>query len=380
MQSTAPVPSAESSASVERQGRTAVVRLQGDLAVPTARDVYGQLRALCKQRGVRDVTLDFAGAGRVDSAGIAVVSLFERQMQRAGKRVALRGLREAHEKALALRPEAGGSTEVADPPTPLEILGDKVLALRGSASQLVDLIIETSRQGLSVLARRKKLPRGAFGTQLAVMGADGVFIVGLLSFLLGMTMAFQGMTVLQQFGAGVFAADMLGYSMVRELAPLMTAVIITGRTGAAIAAELGTMKVRSEVDALSTMGINSARFLVLPRLMAITIIGPALTLLSIGFGILGGILVTGMGGDLSAEAFWQRLTERLLFSDWVHGIGKSFVFAWIIGLAGCHLGLRAGSDASSVGSATTRTVVTSIFFIIVVDAIFATVATIMRYG
>ncbi len=370
----------ESSATVERHGRTAVVRLRGDVVVGTARTVLGQLKTLCRRRDVRNITLDFAGVGRVDSAGIAVVSIVERRMTRAGKRLQLTGLHAAHEQALALRPRAAGKPDVDDPATPLELLGDKVLAIRASAGQLAGMIIETARQGFLVLVRKKQLPRGAFVAQLATMGADGVFIVGLLSFLLGMTMAFQGMTVLQQFGAGVFAADMLGYSMVRELAPLMTAVIITGRTGAAIAAELGTMKVRSEVDALSTMGINSARFLVLPRLMAITIIGPALTLLSIGFGIAGGMLVTSMGGDLSPEAFWQRITERLLFSDFVHGVGKSLVFAWIIGLAGCHLGLRAGSDASSVGSATTRTVVSAIFFIIVVDAIFATIATVARYG
>jgi phospholipid/cholesterol/gamma-HCH transport system permease protein len=212
------------------------------------------------------------------------------------------------------------------------------------------------------------------------MGVDGVFIVGLLSFLLGTTTAFQGATQLQRFGAGVFVADMIGLSMVRELAPLMTAVILTGRTGAAIAAELGTMRVRSEVDALTAMGVNPVRFLVVPRLIAITFVVPALTLMAMFVGMFGGMLVATLTLDMPAVTFWQRMVERLDLLDFVHGLGKSLVFAWIIGLAGCHLGLRAGKDAGSVGSATTRTVVSSIFFIIIVDAIVATITTIARYG
>jgi phospholipid/cholesterol/gamma-HCH transport system permease protein len=367
-------------ATVERTGRSAVVRLQGDLAVSTAKDVYGQLRALCRRRDVREVKVDFGGAGRIDSAGVAVLAIVEKQMKRAGKTLALEGLQPEHETALALTQKAGEAPDEVVAESPLELLGDAAIKVKDSALQLVDLISETARQGFYVLRRKKKLPKGAFATQVALMGSDGVFIVGLLSFLLGMTMAFQGATVLGQFGADVYVADMIGFSMVRELAPLMTAVIVTGRTGAAIAAELGTMKVRSEVDALSTMGINTARFLVLPRLLAITVIGPALTLMSIGFGIVGGMLVAGLANGMPMRAFWSHLVEVLAFGDFVHGIGKSILFAWIIGLAGCHLGLRAGSDASSVGAATTRTVVSSIFFIIVADALITSIATAMAYS
>src|SRR6185295_12521983 len=125
------------------------------------------------------------------------------------------------------------------------------------------------------------------------------------------------------------------------IGPLMTAVILTGRTGAAIAAELGTMRVRSEIDALSTMGINPVRFLVVPRIIAITFVVPALVLMAIFVGMAGGALVASMTLDMPAVTFWQRITERVQFHDYVHGLGKSFVFAWIIGFAGSHLGLRA---------------------------------------
>jgi phospholipid/cholesterol/gamma-HCH transport system permease protein len=173
---------------------------------------------------------------------------------------------------------------------------------------------------------------------------------------------------------------MIGLSVVRELAPLMTAVVLTGRTGAAIAAELGTMRVRSEIDALSTMGINPVRFLIVPRLAAITFVVPALTLMAMFIGMAGGMFVATLTLDMPIVTFWERMADRVQMHDYLHGIGKSFVFAWIIGFAGSHLGMRAGGDASSVGAATTRTVVAGIFFIIFVDAIFATVSTMVKYS
>jgi phospholipid/cholesterol/gamma-HCH transport system permease protein len=162
--------------------------------------------------------------------------------------------------------------------------------------------------------------------------------------------------------------------------PLMTAVVITGRTGAAIAAELGTMRVRSEIDALATMGISPVRFLIVPRLLAITAAGPALTLIGIFIGILGGMVVAAATLDMPPVTFWARVITRVTLGDFVHGLGKSLVFAWIIGLSASYLGLRASGDATSVGTATTRTVVVSVFLIVVVDAIFATISTLVRYG
>ncbi|HEU0030577.1 MAG TPA: MlaE family lipid ABC transporter permease subunit [Kofleriaceae bacterium] len=363
---------------VERRGRAAVVHLRGDLVVPTARDVYGKLRGVAKRRDVREVVLDFSDAGRIDSSGLAVVSLVEQQLRRHGKKLELTSMNERHRAAIELLPKSHVAPERLEQPGRLEKLGDRVLGVNDSTRQLWDLIAETVRQSWAVVSGRKRLPAGALGDQLSTMGVDGVFIVSLLSFLLGLTTAFQGAVQLQKFGAGVFVVDMIGLSMVRELAPLMTAVILTGRTGAAIAAELGTMKVRSEVDALTAMGISPVRFLIVPRLAAITLVVPMLTLIAMFVGMLGGMLVASLSLDMPAVTFWGRLTERLDLWDYSHGLAKSVVFAWIIGLAGCHLGMRAGGDASSVGSATTRTVVTSIFFIIVVDAIFATVSTLTR--
>lgn len=367
-------------ATVERQARTAVVHLQGDVLTSNAPKLYGQLRSLCKRRDVSKVIVDFAKAGRVDSAGIAVISMVGRQLERSGKKLELDDLDEHHKAAFALVPTEHVKPAPAPAPGLFERIGDAVLSAGRSARELGGLIFETFRQAFAVITGKKKLPAGALAHQIATMGVDGIFIVGLLSFLIGMTMGFQGAVQLQRFGADVFVADMIGVSVVRELAPLMTAVVITGRTGAAIAAELGTMRVRSEIDALSTMGINPVRFLVVPRLAAISFVGPALTLMGMFIGIAGGMFVAKFAMDMPVSLFWQRVTERVMLGDYVHGIGKSFVFAWIIGFAGSHLGMRARGDASSVGAATTRTVVASIFFIILVDAIFATISTAMKYS
>jgi phospholipid/cholesterol/gamma-HCH transport system permease protein len=366
-------------ATVERSGGTAVVRLHGEIAIPTVNALYGQLRGVCRRRDVRRIVVDFGDAARVDGAGIAVIEVVRRQVERAGKQLELTHLDDRQQAAYELLARAHEPGEPPEPPAgALERLGDHVIGVASAARGVVDLVASTVRRAAAVVARTQRLPRDAVLRQVAEMGLAGLFIVGLLSFLVGMTMGFQGAVQLQKFGAGPFVADMIGVSMVRELAPLMTAVIITGRTGAAIAAELGTMKVRSEIDALAAMGIDPVRFLVVPRLAAITFAGPALTLIGMFIGMLGGMLVAMTTVDMSVTAFWARLGERVDLIDFIHGFAKSVVFAWIIGLTGCYFGLRAGGDASSVGQATTRTVVTSIFFIILVDAAFATVTTLVR--
>jgi len=372
--------SAGARTTVERRGGAAVVKLRGDLVLTTTRRLWSELRHLCRRRDVRSIKLDFSEAGRVDSSGIAVVSLLARSLERAGKKLELAELSETHKAALDLMPKQEPVVEKPEPPPgPLERVGESVIEAGNATRSLGGLIAETVRQSWAVITRKKRLPAGALLHQVASMGVDGLFIVGMLSFLLGMTMAFQGAVQLQRFGAGVFVADMISVSMVREIARLLTGVILTGRRGAAIAAELGTMRVRSEIDALSTMGINPVRFLIVPRMVAITLVGPALSLMGMFIGILGGMLVATLALDLPPVMFWQRITERVTALDFLHGLGKSLVFAWIIGLAGSHLGMRAGGDALSVGHATTRTVVVSIFSIIIVDAIFATITTVLRY-
>ena len=366
------MPSPAPGTSIERNGRQAIVHVRGDVVVGTARKLHATLRALQRRRDVREVVVDFSDAGRLDSAGVAVIQLAKKGLGRR-RTFQLTGLDERKQAAFELAPPATKPRKAADEATFLERVGDKILETGASLRELGRLLLETLHQASKVVMRRAKLPSGSVGGHIITMGADAVFIVGLLSFLLGMTIAFQGIVQLNKFGAGVFVGDMVGMSMVREFGPMMTAIVLTGRTGAAIAAELGTMKVGAEIDALTAMGVSPVRFLVVPRLAALTFIGPALTLMSMFIGMAGGMLVSAMTLDMSPGTFWDRVVGRVGLNDFAQGIGKSFVFAWIIGLAGAHLGMRASGDASSVGNATTRAVVVSIFCIIVFDAVFATV-------
>jgi phospholipid/cholesterol/gamma-HCH transport system permease protein len=364
---------------IERKRGKAVIRLEGDVVVDTAGWLYRRLRGLCRRRDVRSVVIDFAGAGRLDSAGVATVSLGSRMMARAGKAFDLVHLGEHHQAAFELIPPPSSSpAQAADeiPPGLMERIGNRILAAVERTAEVVDLLVDTLRAAASAIARRTHLPAGSVVGHAAEMGAGALPIVGLLSLLLGMTLAFQASVQLEQFGANVYVADLVGLAVVREFGPLITAIILTGRTGAAIAAELGTMRVREEVDALRAMGIAPIRFLVLPRLAALTAVQPALTLLSMFIGAVGGMIIAVSVMDLTPIIFWERLVHRVHMSDFGHGLGKSLVFAWIIGLVGCHRGLRTRGDAASVGSATTRTVVTSIFLIIVVDSVFAVVSTV----
>ncbi|MCW5807280.1 MAG: ABC transporter permease [Deltaproteobacteria bacterium] len=362
---------------VEREPRSVRVHLHGDLALATARDVYARLQPIARRRGVRKVVVDFAHAGRIDSSGVAVIGLVRSWCARHDKQLELASLDDRQRAALEMLPPPAAvvrrtvEEQVVEPVTALEVVGERVAGVASAGRALVALVAATLRQGVLVATRRRRLPAGSVGSQIVAMGFDGMFIVTLLAFLLGITMGFQGVTQLQRLGAGVFVADMIGLSMVRELGPLIVAIILAGRTGAAIAAELGTMRVRSEIDALATMGIDPHRFLILPRLLAITVVGPGLTLIATFVGVFGGTLVASIALDMPMAAFWERIHERLAAGDFAHGLAKSLVFAWIIAIAGSHLGMRAEGDPTSVGQATTRAVVTSIFGIILFDAAFA---------
>jgi phospholipid/cholesterol/gamma-HCH transport system permease protein len=356
-------------------GGTAVIRLEGDVVVDTTPRLYRRLRSAARRRDVRSVVLDFSQAGRLDSSGVAAVSLGSRMFARAGKGFDLVHLGEHHEAAFELMPlEAAAPAEPGEEKGLFERVGEMLYAGARSAADAGRLVVDSGREGVAALVRRRRLPAGSVIEHASDMGVGAVPIVALLSLLLGMTLAFQASIQLEQFGADVFVADLVGMSVVREFGPLMTAIILTGRTGAAIAAELGTMRVREEVDALRVMGVSPVRFLVVPRLIALTAVQPALTLMAMFVSAFGGMIIAVTVMDVSAFAFWERIANRVQLGDFAHGLGKSVAFAWIIGLVGCYTGLRTRGGASSVGTAATRAVVTSIFFIIVVDSAFATLS------
>jgi len=207
-------------------------------------------------------------------------------------------------------------------------------------------------------------------------GVDALPIVGLISFLLGLIMAFMSSVQLRQFGANIYVASLVSLAMVRELGPIMTAIIVAGRSGSAFAAEIGTMKISEEVDALFTMGFDPVRFLVVPKIVATVITVPFLTLFSDLCAIIGGLVVGVFMLDLTANAYISQTIKTLSLFDVFWGLMKSGIFALLITIVGCLRGFQVKGGAAAVGQATTSAVVTSIFLIILSDSI---LAVILRY-
>ena len=204
-------------------------------------------------------------------------------------------------------------------------------------------------------------------------GFDALPITGLLSFLMGIVIAYQGADQLRRFGANIFVADLVGIAMLRELSPLLTAIIVAGRSGSAFTAQIGTMKVTEEIDALRTVGIVPQELLVLPKLLALMIVLPLLTVYTDVTGVLGGMLMARTQLGLTFQVFFDRLKEAIVLSTYLTGLCKAPVFAAIIALVGCYQGFRTAGSADSVGRQTTISVVQSIFLVIVTDAIFSIV-------
>jgi phospholipid/cholesterol/gamma-HCH transport system permease protein len=202
-------------------------------------------------------------------------------------------------------------------------------------------------------------------------GFDALPIVGLLAFLLGIVVAYQGADQLRQYGANIFVADLVGLSMLREFAPLITAIIIAGRSGSAYAAQIGAMSVSEEIDAMRTLGIAPLEMLVLPKIIALLIVLPLLTVFADLLGVFGGMIMARAQLDVGFPEFLDRFTKAVSVTAYLIGICKAPVFAGIIAVVGCFQGFRAKGGADSVGRQTTRSVVQAIFLVIVADALFS---------
>jgi phospholipid/cholesterol/gamma-HCH transport system permease protein len=208
--------------------------------------------------------------------------------------------------------------------------------------------------------------------EMVKTGYDSVPIVAVISFFVGIILALQAAYQLKRFGALIYVADLVGVSITRELGPILTAIIVAGRSGSAFAAEIGSMKAAEEVDALVSMGINPVRFLVTPKLIALMIMLPCLTLFSDFIGILGGLILSEAALDISPSSYFQQTMSSLLVKDVVTGLVKAWAFGVVITIVGAYQGFKVEGGAEEVGRRTTASVVASIFLVIVFDLFFTT--------
>jgi phospholipid/cholesterol/gamma-HCH transport system permease protein len=241
----------------------------------------------------------------------------------------------------------------------------------GDTVALLSFVGETAATLAAGVAQPGRLRWRPVLFNLRSAGFDALPIVGLLSFLLGIVVAYQGADQLRQYGANIFVADLVGLSMLREFAPLITAIIIAGRSGSAYAAQIGTMAVTEEIDAMRTLGIPPLEMLVLPKLIALVIALPLLTVFADVMGVLGGMLMAQIQLQVGFNEFLERFVKAVSVTAYLIGVLKAPVFAAIIAMVGCFQGFRTKGGADSVGRQTTRSVVQGIFLVIVADALFS---------
>ena len=351
------------------------VVVTGSLSRATATRLYTKLDQLSKQPTLTGVELQCSALQAIDSAGAAVLSVFAQRLFAQGIPFRVTHLSEPLGRVLSIMPRPSDAPRsAARDETTLESLGGYGFDGWSGLKQFYATFTDAALAGLRALGG-KHPPSGAFTSQAVRIGVDALPIVGLLSFLLGLVLAFQSAEQLRTFGAEIYTANLVGIGMFREFGPLLTGIVLAGRSGSSIAAELGTMKVNEEVDALHAMGIDHARFLVLPRLLALVVVQPALTLISSIVGTVGGLLIGILYLKISASGYLNQSLDAIRIFDLVQGMSKSVVFALLIGQIACFSGLSVSGGSAQVGRATTRAVVAGIFMIIVADSVFTTIST-----
>jgi phospholipid/cholesterol/gamma-HCH transport system permease protein len=315
-------------------------------------------------------TIDASGVTYCDSSGAAL--FYELEKRRGAK---IEGLPTDAQSLLkpyadADFPKFGDGKGKPEPAA--TSIGRMAVAMAGD---IRDQLVFTGQAAVTLLqglANPRLVRWGDMWRTVETAGVNALVIVGMIGFLTGMIMAFQSTVPLQQFGVDIFVVNLVALAMLRELGGIMTAIVLAGRSGSAFAAEIGTMKVNEEVDALTTMGLDPVRFLVVPKLMAAIIVTPLLTIYANVIGIMGGLMVVMLFGHPWASIY-NQLTSAVDLSDVFTGLIKSFFFGALVGGIGCLRGLQTKSGASAVGDSTTRAVVSGIFLIIMVDAMFAIV-------
>lgn len=329
------------------------------------------LGALARRPAALD--LDFARVDALDSTGAALLSDLIRRADAQGCTLRAQNVSASVARALALFPAAAEPAKDGAPaPTPwLDALGDALEACLDWALDAARLGYAVARHLAGALRRPTRAPAGQTLAEMYAVGAQAFAVVGLIAFLVGVTVAMQSAAQLRQFGASIYVVDLVAVAITRELGPLMAAIVVAGRSGSAAAAQIATMVITEEIDALRTMGIDPVRFVVLPKIGAIAATQPMLAVLANAVAIGASLLVALFYLEIAPSTFLDRLWQTLLVKDVALGAIKSVIFGVAtMGLAAL-VGLRTRGGADAVGRSTTVSVVASIFAIILIDAAFS---------
>lgn len=352
-----------------------IIYLQGDIDKYNVPHLYKQYYKLKDLSEVEQV--DLSEAGLLDSAGSIFIEQIAIDIKQANN------LDKPYTELITNYNDDQGHTlkifsrakleepKHLDPETFFEKIGSTVIDFGRSLFEAMVLAADIFYWAIAGIWRRKGARKGSFIQQSLLIGLEGVPIVAVLSLIIGFILALQAAAQLRMFGADIFIADMLGYAMLTEMGALITAIIVSGRSGSSIASEIATMKVSEELDALKMMSINPIRYVIVPKFYAMTACMPLLVVMSIIIGIFGGMLIAIFYLNLSPSAFYNQLVNVLTFKDFVTTMIKSTFFGWAIVVIGSFYGLQVQGGAEGVGKATTYSVVTSIFTVILIDVVFS---------
>jgi len=324
----------------------------------------------------RCVRVEAPAAWRWSTVDAAFLAGIVQRLDRDGRRMPLHGLPADLTKLLDLArrlPQAGPSESAARYGLTTR-LGMLALACAAQMKAFVDLLGEVVFFVPRFIGRRAKIRRAELIEVLAESSSRALIIVAIVNVLMGAILAFVGAVQLKTFGAGIYVANLVGIASVRELTPIITAIVLAGRTGASFAARIATMQGNEEIDALTTLGLSPVESLVLPRVLALSALMPLVYVYGCAFALLGGLVVAIPILDMTATAYLVQTQQAIATANFVLGTLKAFVFGGLVALVGCHYGLRAPRSAAGVGSATTAAVVVSIIGIIALDAVFAVCA------
>jgi phospholipid/cholesterol/gamma-HCH transport system permease protein len=349
--------------------------IEGRLDSATTAKVWREATSAIEKMSPNRVVVDASKINYCDVSGIGLlVEILKRQQMRGGE-AEIRGLQARFQRILDLFDPAkfrAAETEKRKSVNLAEEVGKTVYRIWQDA---YDLIVFVGEVFVSLVYAFRNPHRVRWKDAFLVAETTGVNalpIVALVSFLVGLIMGFQAVIPMRQFGAEIFVADLVGLAILKELGPLMTAIVLTGRSGSAFAAELGTMKVNEEIDALNTMGLDPVRFLVVSRVIAALAMTPLLTIFSDLIGVMGGSLVLRSLG-YPFITYWNEVLSAVSYMDFLSGLVKSLVFGIMIAGIGCLRGLQTKIGATAVGESATRAVVSGIVLIVIIDGVFSVV-------
>jgi phospholipid/cholesterol/gamma-HCH transport system permease protein len=378
------MPSAAATIDKTEDAEALVLNAAGEWLVATAVDLDRKLRAL-ELPPQRQVTIDLGGIDRIDSAGAWLLLRTEHDLAARGNPVELRNLAPTF-APLFEQVRAGGLLTPVSHPRPdhhslagyVARIGQITLGFFARAYAILGFVGLVSLTAVRLLRRPRRLRLTAMVAQMEQTGVNALAIVGMLAFLIGVVIAYQGADQLRRYGAEIYTVDLLAVGVLRELGVLMTAIIIAGRSGSAFTAQIGTMRVNQEIDAMRTLGLDPVEVLVMPRLLGLLLTLPMLTVYADLMGLLGGCLMAWSVLGITIPEFISELQYAATAKTFWVGVIKAPFFAGIIAMIGCYEGFQVSRSAESVGRLTTLSVVEAIFLVIVTDAVFSIIFSILK--